>query len=204
LDGANLFGARFSGETTWPAGFTPAGDLVWGGRGTDPRLTGKGKNAAAHDLNGLMARLHQIIDPGRMKRVLDMLKKEKQEIFFEVEPTLIRGIVRSHKTEDLYYSCVLSEKGDYSCATPDVVRCMGLSTEPCKHILVLVIGLVRANLIDPATVDRWLVAAQTKGPRWNKTVQNHVSDSLIKFKGVRAGEIDWRPTETIPEDFYAM
>jgi hypothetical protein len=99
---------------------------------------------------------------------------------------------------------VLTEDGIYSCSTPDVAKCMGLSNEPCKHILVLVIGLARAGLLDPTVVDRWMLAAKTKGPRWNKTVQNYVSDSLLKYKGVQAGEVDWRPTETIPEDFYAM
>ena len=69
---------------------------------------------------------------------------------------------------------------------------------------MLVIGLARAGLLDSATVDRWLVAASGKNHRWNKTTKNHVSDTLLKYKGVQAGEIDWRPTETIPEDFYAM
>ena len=99
---------------------------------------------------------------------------------------------------------VLTDDGIYSCATPDVAKCMGLSNEPCKHILVLVIGLARAGLLDPARVDQWMLAAKTKGPRWNKTVQNYISDSILKYKGVQAGEVDWRPTETIPEDFYAM
>lgn len=209
LTGATLTDAVFAGgsfnkETRWPVGFPPPGDMTWHGQGTDPRLAGKGKKAVAQDINGLMARLHKIIDPARMKRTLDMLKKEKHQLFYEIEPAMVRGIVRSQKTADLVYSCVLTEDGIYSCATPDVEKCMGLSNEPCKHILVLVIGLARAGVLDPATADRWMLAANTKGPRWNKTVKNHVSDSLLKYKGAEAGEIDWRPTETIPEDFYAM
>jgi hypothetical protein len=133
-----------------------------------------------------------------------MLKHEKHQLFYEIEPALIRGIVRSQTRADLVYSCVLTDDGVYSCATPDVAKCMGLSNEPCKHIMVLVIGLARAGLFDPATADRWMLAAAKKGPRWNKTVKNHISDSLLKYKGAEAGEIDWRPTETIPEDFYAM
>lgn len=209
LTGATLTDAVFSGawfdmDTKWPAGFLPPGDLTWHGRGTDPRLSGKGQKAVAADINGLMARLHKIIDPGRMKRTLDMLKRDKQQLFCEIEPALIRGIVRSQKQADLVYSCVLTEDGTYACATPDIAPCMGLSDEPCKHILVLVIGLARAGVVDPATADRWMLAAKKKNPRWNKTVKNHVSDSLLKYKGVEAGEVDWRPTETIPEDFYAM
>ncbi|HZN33764.1 MAG TPA: pentapeptide repeat-containing protein [Pirellulaceae bacterium] len=204
LTDAVFSGGAFSKRTTWPAGFVPPGDMAWLGPGPDPRLSGKGKRAVAHDINGLMARLHAIIDPARMKRTLDMLKKEKHQLFFEIEPTMVRGIVRSQKDPDLVYSCVLMEDGIYSCATPDVAKCMGLSDEPCKHILVLVIGLARAGLLDPTTADRWMLAAKTMNPRWNKTVQNYVSDSLLKYKGVMAGEVDWRPAETIPEDFYAM
>jgi hypothetical protein len=204
LTDALFSGGWFDKDTKWPAGFLPPGDMTWHGRGTDPRLAGKGKRAVATDINGLLARLHAVIDPARMKRTIDMLKKEKHQLFSEIEPTMIRGIVRSQKEADLVYACMLNSDGIYSCATPDVKKCMGLSDEPCKHILVLVIGLARAGLFDPETADRWMKAAKTKGPRWNKTVQNHVSDSLLKYKGVQAGEVDWRPTETIPEDFYAM
>ena len=178
--------------------------MKWTTRGTDPRLSGKGKAAVAADINGLMTRLHKVIDPKRMKRTLDMLKSGRNQLFAEVEPTLVRGIVRSQKEEDLVYSCVLTEDGTYACCTPDLSLCLGLWGEPCKHLLVLLIGLARAGRLDPATVDRWVKAAVGKKHRWNKATKNHVSDTLLKYKGAQAGEIDWRPTETIPEDFYAM
>jgi hypothetical protein len=199
-----LMGAKFDDKTKWPAGFAVPGELKWTSRGTDPRLSGKGKKAAATDINGLMARLHANIDEKRMQRTLDMLKKERNQIFSVVEPTLVRGIVKSQRDIDTVYSCVLCEDGTYSCGTPDMAQCMGLSNEPCKHLLVLIIGLTRAGELDPAAADKWVVAAKTKNPRWNKTTKNHIADSFLRYKGAQAGEIDWRPTETIPEDFYAM
>jgi uncharacterized protein YjbI with pentapeptide repeats len=209
LTGANLTDAiasagYFDKDTKWPAGFVVPGDYIWHGKATDPRLSGKGKKAVAADINGLMARLHRIIDPGRMKRTLDMLKKGKNQLFAEVEPTLVRGVVKSQTEEDLVYSCVLTDDGTYACCTPNVEPCLGLRGEPCKHLLVLVIGLARAGELDPTTADKWVVAAAAKNHRWNKTTKNHVSETLLKYKGAQAGEIDWRPTETIPEDFYAM
>jgi hypothetical protein len=204
LTDCTLAGATFDHATKWPAGFIVPGDALWTGKGTDPRFEGKGRKAGAHDINGLMARLHANIDEKRMKRVLDMLKKERNQIFSEVEPTLVRGIVKSQRDIDTVYSCVLTDDGTYSCCTPDLAMCMGLSNEPCKHLLVLLIGLARAGALDVATADKWVVAANNKNPRWNKTVQNHMADSLLKYKGVQAGEVDWRPTETIPEDFYAL
>ncbi len=204
LDGLTLDGATFDGQTTWPDGFTIPAEALFAGRGTDPRLSGKGKNAVATDINGLMARLQSLIDPKRMKRTLDMLKAGKNQLFAEVEPDFIRGIVRSQTADELIYSCVLTEDGSYACCTPDLSLCMGLAGEPCKHLLVLLIGLARAGQLDPATIDRWIVAASAKNHRWNKKTKNHVSDTLLKYKGVQAGEVDWRPTETIPEDFYTL
>ena len=29
------------------------------------------------------------------------------------------------------------------------------------------------------------------------------AETFLQYKAAQAGEIDWRPTETIPEDFYA-
>jgi hypothetical protein len=204
LANTDVTGSVFDHRTKWPTGTAAPGEALWGGNGTDPRLSGKGKNAVASDINGLLARLHANIDERRMKRVFDMLKKERNQIFSEVEPTLVRGIVKSQRDVDTVYSCVLTDDGTYSCCTPDMAQCMGLAGEPCKHLLVLIIGLARAGQFEPTTADKWLVAANRKGPRWNKTVQSHMADSLLKYKGVQAGEIDWRPTETIPEDFYAM
>ena len=202
LRGANLQEARYDQNTRWPRGFWPTAQMRWVGFGMSP-VAAK-KEVIATDIHGLLARLHKIIDPARMRRVLDMLQKERHHLFCEVDPAMIGGVVRSHKKEGLFYSCLLTEDGVYSCATPDLDRCMGLSDEPCKHILVLVIGLARTGLLDPATADRWMLAAKTKGPRWNKTLKNRIGDLLLKYKGAEAGEVDWRPTETIPEDYYAM
>jgi uncharacterized protein YjbI with pentapeptide repeats len=204
LTGATIAGGWFDKDTKWPAGFVAPGDMTWHGRGTDPRLSGRGKKAVATDINGLMARLHAIIDPARMKRTLDMLKSGRNQLFAEIEPTMVRGVVRSQRDPDLVYSCVLTQDGTYACCTPDVEPCMGLRGEPCKHILVLLIGLARAGRLDPATADKWATAGAARNHRWNKTTKNHVSDTLLKYKGAQAGEVDWRPTETIPEDFYAM
>lgn len=203
LDGATFTTGYFDAETKWPKGFLIPAEWTFHGNGDDPRLV-KLARKGAQDIHGLMTRLHATIDPKRMKRTLDMLKGGKNQLFAEVEPTLVRGVVRSQTEEDLVYSCVLTDDGTYACCTPDVSECMGLRGEPCKHLLVLLIGLARAGELDPATADKWVVAAAGKPHRWNKTTKNHVSETLLRYKGVQAGEVDWRPTETIPEDYYAL
>jgi hypothetical protein len=204
LNDTTLDGALFDKNTKWPAGFTLSGELTWAGTGTDPRLSGRGQKAVATDVHGLIARLNQTIDPRRMKRTLDMLKSGKNQLFAEVAADHVRGIVRSQREEDLVYSCVLTDSGAYACCTPDLSLCMGLRGEPCKHILVLVIGLVRAGLVDAGTVDGWVKVAAKQNHKWNKKTRDHVSDTLLRYKGAEAGEVDWRPTETLPEDYYSL
>ena len=29
-----------------------------------------------------------------------------------------------------------------------------------------------------------------------------MSEVLLRYKGAEAGELDWRPSETVPEDYY--
>ena len=71
----------------------------------------------------------------------------------------------------------------------------------CKHLLVLIVGLARASQIDLASVQQWTQSSGSKRPKVDK---DNASAIFLKYKGAEAGEIDWRPTETIPEDFYAF
>ena len=47
----------------------------------------------------------------------------------------------------------------------------------------------------------WAAASKAHKPVLDKDA---TSETFLKYKGAEAGEIDWRPTETVPEDFYAM
>ena len=54
---------------------------------------------------------------------------------------------------------------------------------------------------DPATVDNWVNASRRQKPAIDKDA---MSETFLRYKGAEAGEVDWRPTETIPEDYYAL
>ena len=66
---------------------------------------------------------------------------------------------------------------------------------------MLIVGLANSGDIDAAEVDNWIVASKAHKPALDKDV---MSETLLRYKGAEAGEIDWRPTETVPEDFYAF
>ena len=66
---------------------------------------------------------------------------------------------------------------------------------------MLVIGLSKNGQLDPTVMDDWVNNSKQKNPSLDK---DRMSEILLKYKGAEAGEIDWRPTETVPEDFFSF
>lgn len=152
-----------------------------------------------------VSRVQGVSDWGGLRKATTMLKKEKFRLYAEVESDVVNGIVRSQSSACRVYACRLASDGRYSCCTQNLIQCVVSRGSPCKHLLVLVMGLVKAGEFDGATAVQWLGLARKMG----KTADGHKPDkdvvaaTFIKYKGVEAGEIDWRPTDTIPEDFYS-
>ena len=69
----------------------------------------------------------------------------------------------------------------------------------CKHILVLVLGLAQSKELHTDYVCQWILASKDKKPAIDK---DKMSSAFLRYKGAEAGEVDWRPTETVPEDYY--
>jgi hypothetical protein len=87
------------------------------------------------------------------------------------------------------------------CCTQNLNVCGGLRGKPCKHLLVLMVGLAQGNQLDPTAALNWAKATRGKKAVLDK---DSMSATFIRYKGAEAGEVDWRPTETIPEDYYAF
>jgi hypothetical protein len=153
------------------------------------------------DFATLMERLPRMVDGGRLANALAMLRAERFQLFADVKDDAIVGVVRSQTSKDRVYSCRLSSTGEFSCGTQNLRACGGLQGRICKHLLVLLVGLAKAGQLDPATAEKWVKATCRRGPVFNKDA---LSETFLRYKGAEAGEIDWRPTETIPEDYYAL
>ncbi len=129
-----------------------------------------------------------------------MMKADRFELFCEVESESVTGVIRSQSDASLVYSCHLDSSGGFACCTQNLNPCGGLRGAVCKHILVLVIGLAQNQQVDLGEIDEWVNRSKIKSPNLDK---DQMSSVLLKYKGAEAGEIDWRPTETVPEDFMA-
>lgn len=204
LAGAVFERAQFDAATVWPAGFTLPEDLCWVGEGPSPAalaaLTARRKREGPVDLKTFMTRLEKTIEKPRMAKALSMLKSERFQLFVEAGDARLAGIVKSQSDPDLVYSCALQLDGHFGCCTQNLNVCGGLRGSLCKHLLVLVIGIAQAGQIDADTLDEWVQKSALHKPALDRDAMSAI---LLRYKGAEAGEIDWRPTETVPEDFYA-
>ncbi len=227
LRGANLATAnltdvhfentRYDEHTRWPADYVPPPDpnaanphavraLVFAGKGRDPFLMQQVKALAPPggnlDFETFVSRLEKEFDQERLKKSLKMLKAESFQLFAEVAPDSLVGVVKSQTDASLVYSCRLSENGNYSCCTQNLNPCGGLRGALCKHLLVLLIGITKAGELSPASACEWVLASRRfRNANLDKDI---MSATFLRYKGAEAGELDWRPTETMPEDYYAF
>jgi hypothetical protein len=195
LTDANLRGAVFADTpynegTRLPSGLRPPLGLAWAGTGPVPV-----------GLDIFVRRLQDHVDLRRLGRALDMLKAERFQLYSQVEADALLGVVKSQTEPDKVYSCRLAADGEFACCGQDLVPCLGMRGALCKHLLVLIVGLARGKEVDAAAVEAWVQATRRQRPKVDREV---MSETLLRYKAAQAGELDWRPTETIPEDYYAL
>jgi uncharacterized protein YjbI with pentapeptide repeats len=209
LSGADLSKAKFertkyNEKTRLPPGFKPLEGMEWKGGSLPPgtvSATLMTASTGAIDFATLMERLPRMVDAARLGKALQMLKKDRFQLYAEVKDNALVGVVKSQSDPDLVYSCRLSADGFFGCCTQNLRSCGGLGGTLCKHLLVLLIGLAKAGGLDPAAADAWVNASKKHRPSLDKET---MGETFLRYKGAEAGEVDWRPTETIPEDYYAL
>lgn len=157
------------------------------------------------NFQSLVVKLQATIDPNRVQKALQMLKTEGYSLFSEHDAKLISGIVSSQTGTSSGYSCMIKHDGSYSCCCDDQYICWGMQGNAiCKHILVLLLGLVQTSELDAVTVFKWIQSTIANKPTENDESMNLLAKTWLRYKGAMAGELDWRPMETIPEDYYAF
>jgi len=153
------------------------------------------------DIASFLKALEIRVEKAKIDKATKMLKAERFKLFNDVTDEFVSGVVKSQTDPDLVYACQLDNAGTYACCTQNLNICGGLRGSICKHLLVLIIGLVKAGELDPTSIDEWIAKTHTGKPELDKEKMGEI---FIKYKGAEAGEVDWRPTETLPEDYYAL
>jgi len=170
--------------------------------GAAAKSAGEAAPKKAVDVPALITQLARTTDNARMNKALDMLRAERFQLFTELNDDHLTGVVKSQTNSSLFYACKIDKNGNFMCCTQNLVRCGGLGKSlPCKHLLVLMVGLAKSGGADATVLSGW---AKNVSSSKLKIDKDAMSATFIKYKGAEAGEIDWRPTETIPEDYYAL
>jgi hypothetical protein len=166
-----------------------------------PQAPSSATPAKTGDFPDFLMKLEKATDSAKLDKATSMLKAEKFRLYAKVQGDHLVGVVKSQTNPDLVYSCRLGSDGNYACCTQNLNICGGLRGSPCKHLLVLIVGLAKAGELDTATAAQWTQASRGKKAELDKDA---MTQTFLAYKGAEAGTVDWRPTETIPEDFYAM
>lgn len=205
LEGASFKRARVDSFTVWPAGFPVPAEAGWDGAGPHPAqleaISARKAREGPVGFAGFMKRLERLIEKARLDKAMAMLRSERFQLFVESSEERLAGIVKSQNDPTLVYSCALSADGSFGCCTQNLNVCGGLRGSLCKHLLVLIVGHSQAAEIAPDTLDDWVQRSALHRPALDRDA---LSALLLRYKGAESGDIDWRPTETIPEDFYAF
>ncbi|RJG37991.1 hypothetical protein [Motilimonas pumila] len=159
------------------------------------------------DLNfqTLVIKLQRTINANRLKKALQMLKESSYSLYKTHDTQHIKGIVSSQTSSSEAYSCMLTHEGHYSCCSEELTPCWGLQGGgACKHILVLLLGLAKNGDVDATTLFKWVQSSTTQKVKDDDESQDLLAQTWLRYKGAQAGELDWRPMETVPEDYYAF
>lgn len=176
---------------------------MWGGRGADPVKLERMKDITTDvtDFDGFLNKIRHDFDEPRVTKALQMLKKDRFQLFSEETDDGVLGVIKSQRDSELVYACKLGSEGTFSCCTQNLYPCGGLRGALCKHILCLIIGLTKAGQLDPGETTRRVIASKSSTPCIHDEL---ITDLFMKYASASVGEIDWRPTETIPEDYFSF
>ncbi len=200
MTNTTVTGAKYDEKTIFPDGFRPGLDMRWSSKLPNPAIAAnQGQPAAPVSFEGLMTGLRQNVKPDKLSKALTMLKRDRFKLFAEFHGDGLTGVVRSQSDNELIYSCRLGADGVFACCTQNLKPCGGLKGSLCKHLLVLVIGLTKAEQLKAEVAGLWVINSLQQAALLDKDTMSTI---FLKYKGAEAGEVDWRPTETIPEDYY--
>lgn len=203
LRDAEFNDAEIDEHTKLPPNLNPV-ELKWCGTGPNPHAF---KQVLAEtpqaplSFDEFLRRLEDSVDPERLEKSLVMLRSESFQLFADVTADALVGVVKSQTNAARVYSVRLTSYGVYSCCTQNLRPCGGLRGAMCKHLLVLIIGLTKAGQLDPTKADLWARASRIQFPTLDKNI---MSETFLRYKATESGDLDWRPTVTIPEDFYSF
>ena len=215
-------GSKIDEQTKWPKGYALTWNMVWAGTGPSPlpeppppppepvnveeetddlRDEGEADEEAiaeAGELAGFLDQLEEHVSVGKLDKALDLLQATPLELFYDLSKSSVSGVVRAPADPDLAFCCHLSDDGAYGCCSSNLATCNGLRGSLCKHLLVLLVGLVQKGVLSADQAAKWVAASTENKPETDKEL---CSQSLERLEAADQGGTPWKPVATNPDDF---
>jgi uncharacterized protein YjbI with pentapeptide repeats len=198
LAGADLTAAEYDRTTRFPPDFLPdrAGMLR--------RLVAVMPPPAEHsppeanDLDLLQQQIAQDLGSPEADVLFILAEHGYGVLATEVQPWRVSGVVIEPGNSDRLYCCRLTSAGNFVCGTDKLVLCGRRRRGYCGHLALLLLTLVQRDQLDPQTAIDWLHRRYSPQPRPDRQTLAAILDRFTPTPP------DYRPTETLPEDYYAL
>lgn len=205
LEHAKWTGAKYNSRTIFPENFQQREQLKWIGKGCDPVLARK-KVAMVDeivkvDFTELLVRLHDQVDRMRLVDAVNLVNDDYFQLLTEQDASGLIGVVKSKVHSERVAACRLTANGNFCCCNRNLSICSEMRGSMCKHILALILGATWNRAIDTTTMTRWIVASRFEKPKVDQKIMTAV---FLRFASVKNEDVDWRPAELIPEDYYVF
>jgi hypothetical protein len=153
-----------------------------------------------HEVTNSASFLHamrtRVGDDGRVDRAIDMLRREVYRLHHRLSANELVGVVKSQSDPDLLYAVRLRSDGTFGCCTQNLHACGGLRGRACKHLLLVLLALVRSGDLDPTLADAWLARHIDAEPTIDRDAVNQI---FLLY--LTAG---WSPLDTSPTDDWSL
>jgi uncharacterized protein YjbI with pentapeptide repeats len=198
LAGADLTAAEYDRTTIFPPDFHPdrAGMLR--------RLVAVMPAPAEHpppetsDLDLLQQQIAHDLGSPEADALFVLAEHGYGVLATEVQAWRVSGVLSEPGNSDRLYCCRLTSEGNFVCGTDKLVLCGRRRRGYCGHLALLLLTLVQRGQLDPLTALDWLHRGYSPQPRPDRPT---LAAILTRFTPTSP---DYRPTETLPEDYYAL
>lgn len=194
LSDANLsevaaHGTQYDDSTRFPDGYKPGTGWVSTSATEEPAPADF--NAFYHQLSNLVAHL------GR--DVFSLHGAQVAPLWAQVTEDGLRGVVPEAANATTFRACHLSSAGAHQCGTQNFTLCEDAAKGLCKHLVALLLDLAKTERLPLGDAARWARLSLAHEGQLDKNLL-----AAIFAQYADSTQSDYRPNETLPEDYYAL
>jgi uncharacterized protein YjbI with pentapeptide repeats len=190
LSDVKVENTQYDEGTRFPEGFKPGRGWV---------STSASADEAPADFNALVTTLTGLFGFARWRDLTSLFNAGLVPLWSEGNPDGMRGVVPEAAKSTAFRACHLTSSGGHQCGTQNFALCDEGRTGVCKHLMVLLLDLARRERIPLGNAVAWARLSLAHDGALDRTAL-----AAIFAAYAESTQSDYRPNETLPEDYYAL